>query len=328
MKIRAYRHASALALMALARAADKDGPGDEKDPDGDGDAMDKAKAAHSAVMKAGAEKFRMAADKYEAASDTDSASALMAAEQYGDEATEHHINGKASCMKMRGAEMPDEEDPDSKRPAPAPSARAVISAASAIGAEPAEAARLIAIGRAFEARLGGESAERVMSLAALGRVTLSALDSTDPVAALVEVPRKLKAAVEAPALAAERDDLRRARAWDAAIPLTFSAGEVWAQVETNGKRSKTYTPMAAAMNAAYSDVAQLEARIASLPKLGRAGAVASRADADVAKAADQQRASVALAPKWAALAAKAGIEPALLAQKAAENASALAGQEP
>jgi len=160
-------------------------------------------------------------------------------------------------------------------------------------------------------------------LRALGAVALDALGGGDVIQALIEAPRRLARGAVAPAVEVERDELRRERAWGNAITAgAFTAGEVWRQVEGNrGERSKAYTPMAAALNAAYPDVAKLEERLDKLPKLSRGGAsaVTPEADADLARAADEQRQAVALSPRWLAIAAKSGVNPASLAKRAAEN---------
>jgi len=157
-------------------------------------------------------------------------------------------------------------------------------------------------------------------LRALGSVALDALGGGDVMDALIEVPRRLARGASAPTVEVERDELRRERAWGNAITSgAFAAGEVWRQTEVDGQRAKAYTPMAAALNAAYPDVAKLEQRLEKLPKLSRGAVAPVEADADLARAADEQRQSVALSPRWQALAVKNGINPAALAARAAQN---------
>lgn len=157
-------------------------------------------------------------------------------------------------------------------------------------------------------------------LRALGAVTLEALGTTDAEAAMVEVPRRLAAASTAPSVKEERDDLRRERAWNEAITSgAFTAGEVWRQVEVNGKRSKAFTTMAAAFNAAYPDVAQLESRLAKLPKLARQTGDAAPDPAGAAAASADRAVSTTLTPKWVSLATRAGVDPAKLAARTAQN---------
>ena len=159
-------------------------------------------------------------------------------------------------------------------------------------------------------------------LRALGAVALDAMGGGDAVDALVELPRRLARGATAPAVEVERDELRREKAWGEAVTAgAFSAGEVWRQVDgPDGKRSKAFTPMAAAFNAAYPDVPQLEARLARLPKLARAGSDAELPDAAAAAAFDQQRGVAAvLSPKWVALAERAKVDPVALARRVNAN---------
>lgn len=163
------------------------------------------------------------------------------------------------------------------------------------------------------------------ALEALGAVTLEAMGGGDPMDALVLVPRQLRAAAAAPATAARADTAERELAWsDAVTAGTFAAGEVWTPItNSDGSRGKAFTAMATQFNAAYPDVTKLVTRLDKLPKLARS-IVSHEADADVAAAADAQRATLGLSPKWQALAAKSGVNPASLAARAAVNLQTLA----
>jgi hypothetical protein len=75
--------------------------------------------------------------------------------------------------------------------------------------------------------------------------------------------------------------------------------------------------MAAAWNAAYPDVAQLEQRLDGLPKLARASD-ANQADATLANRAEAaRRVPDSMSAATAALARKAGVDPAQLAENTA-----------
>jgi ClpP class serine protease len=154
----------------------------------------------------------------------------------------------------------------------------------------------------------------------LGTMTLAALGG-DALAALVRAPDFLAGGKVAPATAAENDALRRVNAWANTITSgALTAGWVWKQVTLpNGERGREYTDQAAAWNAAYADVGQLEQALAKLPKLAGAGGAAGeggqRADPTIANRVEDGRGLAdSMTEGTAALAKRKGVDPGRLAQ--------------
>jgi hypothetical protein len=144
-----------------ARAEDKpaEEPKEEPKADGGDDGNADDMEAHEALRADAEACHAAAADAYAKAKGTDSAAALMAAEDAGDAAYDAHSKAKASSMKLRGAE---ESDPDSKpapgAPPPAPAAaRALASLAGPAASTQLELAQLAAFGRTAIAKLGAKS---------------------------------------------------------------------------------------------------------------------------------------------------------------------------
>lgn len=128
---------SARALAAKAAGEPPPAPKADEDSDEDEDEEDDDEhdqEAHDAACSAASEKMRGAADAYDAAKGSDSASALMAAEDAGDDAAAAHEVGKASCMKMRGAEARDEPPKPGAPPPPAAGAARALTALAGPGA--------------------------------------------------------------------------------------------------------------------------------------------------------------------------------------------------
>ncbi len=157
LRVGSKGHARALAAKAAgepAPAAEEDYD-EDKDPDDDDE---EEKAAHEALRADAEAAHSEAADAYKAAKGTDSASALMAAEDAGDKAADAHAKCKASSMALRGAE-PDSDSARPGAPPPAPAqARALTSLAGPHATAQLELAQLAAFGRDALALLGAKSA--------------------------------------------------------------------------------------------------------------------------------------------------------------------------
>ena len=180
-------------------AEEAPGGDEENDPDDEPDQAD-----HDAACAAASEAMRSAADAYDAAQGTDSAAALMAAEDAGDAASEAHETAKASCLKMRGASA----DADAPPPPPGPPAPGAARALAALGGTSAagqlEIAQLAALGRDVLTRTGAASSGEALlkletAMTALAEVgKLRAKERTTAAAANITARvDRLKAAVHA-----------------------------------------------------------------------------------------------------------------------------------
>jgi hypothetical protein len=179
---------------------EKDEDDDEEDedgPDSEREERDDAMASHETVRAEAEDAHRVAADAYGACKGTDSAAALMHAEDMGDAAGDAHGRAKASSMQLRGALPPGEEQAlPSKAPGatatfaakPAPvDARAVIAVAGSDGAKQARVAEAAGFGERLLALFGGGT-----FAAAEGIARAAHQDAADAVALRAQVGREEK----------------------------------------------------------------------------------------------------------------------------------------
>jgi hypothetical protein len=238
----------ALRAGARARAAEGDaapdsvtGPDSDAGPPSSGDPMKEHEPNRAAAEAA----CLAAADAYKASKGSDSAAALMHAEEMSAAAREACSAAEGSSAKLRGAEG--EAAPPTKRPAdmaPAPGARAIVAAAGGqTAAAHLEAAQLVALGRDVLARTGAATADAAMlkveaALTALGEVkTLRAK----------ETAAKLKATEQAKVdrlAAAVRAGMPRAQAF------TVSEGPAG----PDGKPTEVLTPKAVWMRGSIEEL--------------------------------------------------------------------------